>query len=87
VPSRLGYEAAFAAASVEFFVNLSKRRQRRLLDRSHELASDPFLAPDFRTTDTNGREISHLMADGFIFDYWVDHSAKKVIIIEIESIG
>lgn len=25
--------------------------------------------PDFRTTDASGREISHLMADGFIFDF------------------
>ena len=49
--NRLGYEAVFAASAVEFFVLLSKRRQRKLLDRAHELVADPFLVPDFRTTD------------------------------------
>jgi hypothetical protein len=86
VPSRLGYEAVFAAPSVEFFVNLSRRQQRRMLDRAHELAADPFLVPDFQTEDAAGRKISHLMADGFIFDFWVDHSARQIVIIEIASI-
>lgn len=83
---RLGYEAVFAASAVEFFVGLSKRRQRRLLDRVHELAADPFLVPDFRTVDASGREIFHLMTDGFIFDFWADHAIKQVIITEIDSV-
>jgi hypothetical protein len=41
-----------------------------MLDRAHELAADPFLVPDFQTEDAAGRKISHLMADGFIFDFW-----------------
>ena len=63
---------------------MSKRRQRKLLDRGHELAADPFLVPDFRTKDSAGREISHLMVDDFIFDFWVDHAAKQVVITEID---
>jgi hypothetical protein len=86
VASRLDYEAVFAASAVEFFVGLSKRRQRRLLDRAHELAADPFLVPDFRTGDSSGREISHLMVDDLIFDYWVDHAVKRVIITDIENV-
>src|ERR1700677_4717570 len=38
VPSRLRYEAVFAASAVEFSVGLSRRRQRKLLDRANELA-------------------------------------------------
>ncbi len=83
---RLGYEAVFTASAVEFFVGLSKRRQRKLLDRTHELAADPFLVPDFRTVDASGREIYHLMVDGFIFDYWVDHAVKQVILTEIDHV-
>jgi len=56
------------------------------LDRAQELAFDPFVVPDFRTHDATGREISHIMTDGFIFDYWVDHAVKQVIITEIEAI-
>lgn len=84
--SRTGYEAVLTASAVEFFVGLGKRRQRNLIDRAHELAADPFLVPDFRSVDTSGREISHLMVDGFIFDYWVDHAAKRVVITEIDNV-
>ena len=76
----------FAAPAVEFFVHLSKRRQRKLLDRAQELAADPFLAPDFRTTDAAGREILHLIAEEFIFDFWIDHAAKQVVITEIADV-
>jgi len=31
-------------------------------------------------------EISHLMTDGFIFEYWVDHAVKQVIITEIDNV-
>jgi hypothetical protein len=86
VASRFGYEVVFAAAAVEFFTGLSRRQQRRLLDRAHELADDPFLVPDFRSRDAAGREISHLMTDGFIFDFWVDHAVRRVVITLIENV-
>jgi hypothetical protein len=86
VANRSGYAAVFASAAVEFFAALTKRRQRKVLDRVHELAADPFLVPDFRSMDHSGREISHLMIDGFIFDFWVDHAVKQVIITAIDYV-
>ncbi len=84
MPSRLGYEIVFADAAVSFFISIPKRRQRRLLDRSQELAADPFLVADFQSKDGAGRDISHLIVDGFVFDYWVDHAAKQVIVTAID---
>lgn len=84
--SRVGYEAVFASAALEFFVSLGKRGQRKLLDRSHELAADPFLVPDFRSQDSTGRDISHFMVDGFVFDFWVDHAAKQVIVTNVDLV-
>jgi hypothetical protein len=81
-----GYSPVFTGAAVDFFVGLTKRRQRRLLDRVHELAADPFVMPDFRSTDDKGREILHLMSDGFIFDFWVDHAMKQVIVTAIDNV-
>jgi hypothetical protein len=86
VANRLGYEAVFAASAVEFFVLLSKRRQRKLLDRAHELVADPFLVPDFRTTDAAGREVFHLVSDEFIFEFWIDHAVNQVVITEIAEV-
>lgn len=77
------YRPVFADSSVAFFVSLSRRRQIRLLDRARELAADPFLVPDLTSTDADGRTISHLLTDGFVFDYWVDHAARIVAITDI----
>lgn len=84
--SRRGYEVIFAAVAVEFFVGLTKRNQRKVLDRAQELAADPFLVPDFQSQEAAGRTISHFMADGFVSDFWVDHAEKQVIVTEIEFV-
>lgn len=84
--SRLGYDAIFASAAVEFFAGQTKRRQRKILDRDHELAADPFLVPDLRSADSTGREIFQFMSDDFIFDYWVDHAVKQVVVTSIDYV-
>ncbi len=81
-----GYETVFGEATVSFFVSLPKRKQRKLLDSAQKLAADPFVVPDFHSVDSTGRETSQLMADGYIFDFWVDHAVKQVIIIEISHV-
>jgi hypothetical protein len=55
------------------------------MDRAGELARDPFVSPDFIWTDEDQREISHLLIDGFLFSYRVDHAVKTVMIVEIED--
>jgi hypothetical protein len=79
------YRPIFSDSAVSFFVSLSRRKQWKLLDRAQELASDPFLIPDFRAADDEGREISHVLVDGFLFTYWVDHSSSVVMIVEIDD--
>ena len=71
--------------AAEFILSLSKRRQRVVMDRAHELARDPFLESDYRLEDSDGRMVEHLLIDGFVFSYWVDHAAKLVMIAEIED--
>ncbi len=84
--SRSGYELVLASAAVDFFAGQSKRRQRKILDRVNELAADPFLVPDILSTDSTGRDISQFMSDEFIFDYWVDHAVKQVIVTDIDYV-
>ena len=55
------------------------------MDRAYELARDPFLESDYRITDATGRVIEHLLLDGVVFSYWVDHPTKLVMITEIED--
>lgn len=86
MPSRSPYGLVLASAAVEFFAGQNKRRQRKLLDRIHELAADPFLVPDIYSTDSTGREIFQFMSDEFIFDYWVDHAVKQVIVTDIDYV-
>ncbi len=81
----LGYKPFYADSVVAHFSQLTKRKRRRFLDCTSELAADPFLAPDEHSTDHEGREISHISVDGFIITYWVDHAAKLVMIIESDE--
>ena len=79
------YRPVFSDSAVAFFTTLSRRRQRKLLDRARELAADPFVVPDLRRMDDDGREIGDLLIDNFLFSYWVDHAAKAVMVVEIED--
>lgn len=79
------YRPGFSDRAVAFFVALPRRRQRVLLDRAHELAADPFMPPDFKSVDADGREISHIVVDDFAFGYWVDHPIRLVMILEVED--
>jgi hypothetical protein len=76
----------FTAAAVEFFMVQPKRRRRKLLDRAHALAADPFVVPDFRSVDAAGREVSQIVSDDFIFDFWIDEATRQVIITAIDNV-
>jgi len=79
------YRPSFSDLATESILSLPKRRQRRVMDRAYELARYPFLESDYRLVDANGRTIDHLLVDGVVFSYWVDHPAKLVMITEIED--
>lgn len=79
------YRPIFSDSAVDLFVTLPRRRQRKLLARARELGSDPFVTPDLRRVDDEGREIGDILIDDFLFSYWVDHAGKIVMIVEIED--
>lgn len=79
------YRPVFSDSAVAFFISLARRQQRILLDRAHELAADPFLAPDFRETDAEGRDLGHVVVGDFVFTYWVDHAARQVMITDVDG--
>jgi len=81
------YHPYFSGVAVAFFAALPRRQQRKVLDRAHELAADPFLVPDDQSQDADQRMVSPLLTEGFIFDYWVDHAVRKVMITDIEKAG
>jgi hypothetical protein len=66
-------------------ISQPKRRQQRLIDLAVKLANNPFLRSDYSISDESGREIEHLLADDFVFAYWVDHASKEVRITDIED--
>ncbi len=78
------YAPVFAEQTLEFFVGLTKRRQRKLLNHISAISRDPFLSPDFTSTDALGRPINHLIADEFIMDYWLDHAVKQIVFTTID---
>ncbi len=79
------YCPSFSDLATEFILSLPKRRQRSVMDRAYELARYPFLESDYRLTDSDGRTIDHLLVDGVVFSFWVDHASILVMITEIED--
>jgi hypothetical protein len=79
------YRPVFSDSAVGFFATLSRRRQRKLLDRARELAADPSVVPDLRRVDEDGREIGDILIDDFLFSFWVDHRVNVVMIVDIED--
>lgn len=80
----MAYEPKFSRSALEFFSSLSARKQQKLIDRADQLAADPFVVADFRFTDDDGRTVCVILADEFLFTFWVDHPAKRVLITDIE---
>lgn len=56
-----------------------------MLDLCRTLAHNPFVGSDYVVTDSSGHTVEHLLTEGFILAYWVDHAAKTVMIVEVDS--
>ena len=83
MPASGGYSAHLASDAVAFVVASSKSEQRKILDLADRLAEHPFNVGDYQSTDASGRMIETLLADRYLFTFWVDHAAKEVRITEI----
>lgn len=49
------------------------------------VAGDPFVVPNLRRSDEEGREIGDLLIDDFLFNFCVDHAAKVMTIVEVDD--
>ena len=79
------YRPRFTDRATEFILSLPKRRQRQVMAQARQLARYPFVESDYRLPDDDGRKIDHLLVDGLVFSYWVDHADRLVLITEIED--
>jgi len=52
---------------------------------AQQLAWDPGVVSDYRIKDEVGRDLDHLLVDGFVITYWIDHAAKMVMVLEIDD--
>ena len=80
------YRAVYSESAAEFILTLPKRRQRKLVDTCTRLARHPLITSDYVVKDESGREIEHLMVDGFVIAYWVDAPVKLVMIVEVDDV-
>lgn len=80
------YRPFYSDLVAEFIINLSRRKQRKLVDLCNQLASNPFIKSDYSMRDADGRDIEHLLIDGFVIAYWVDHPVCLVMITEVDDV-
>ena len=79
------YAPCFSDLATEFILNLPKRRQRRAVDCAYTLARRPTAVSDYIMLDSAGHKVEHLLTEGFIFAYWIDHAHRLVMITEIDD--
>ena len=79
------FKLIFEEDAGEYILAQTKRRQRRLMDICYTLAAEPFAVPDYILPDANGRDVSHVLTEGYLIGYWVDFPVKRVVIAEIEA--
>jgi hypothetical protein len=80
------YRPFYSDLVAEFILTLSKSRQRRLVNTCNQLAKNPFIESDYRIRDSEGQDIEHILANGFLIAYWVDHPVCLVMIVDVDDI-
>ena len=80
------FRVVFEEEAAEFLAALTRRKSRRLLDIARTLADHPFGSPDYVLPDADGRDIFHVLTEGYVISYWVDAPVKRVVIVEIEPV-
>ncbi len=80
------YQAVYSEAVAEFILSLTKRRQRKLVDTCMKLARHPMITADYIVKDADGREIEHLLAEGFVIAYWLDVPVRQLMIVEVDDV-
>ncbi|HXC01724.1 MAG TPA: hypothetical protein VNU49_03665 [Opitutaceae bacterium] len=79
------YRPNFSDLAAELILSLPRKRQKKVMGCAYELARYPFIGSDYTVVDADGRAIEHLLIDGFVFSFWVDHAVQLVMITEIDD--
>ncbi len=78
------FRVVYEEEASEFVIAQAKSRRRKLMDIGYTIAESPFAESDYVLTDADGRSIHHIETEGYVFSYWVDAPAKRIVIVEVE---
>lgn len=81
-----GYGLSYSDQAVETITSLARRRRNLVLDRARLIARYPHLRSDYVVLDPAGREHHHILVDGFVIAYLIDHADRAVRITEITDV-
>ena len=82
---RSAYRLVFAEGIAEFLLQQPKRRQRQIIDIVRKLAEQPLIRSDYSLPDDVGRHIEHILINGYVIAYWLDHAVSEIRITDIED--
>lgn len=80
------YSSVLSREAVAFVVSLPKRKQIKVLDLADRIALSPEMISDVTQYDSVGRPIQSVLIDGFLFNYWIDHTSRDVRMTEIHEV-
>ena len=86
MPEPRGYGLSYSDEAVDTVTGLARRRQRLAMEQARAIARYPATRSDYIVRDASGRDHHHILVDGFVFAYLIDHADRIVTIIEITDV-
>lgn len=80
------YSYAVGDEAVHAFALLSAKRRAKLLRFFDRVTHDPFQSGDYSEAGATGRVYELKLIDDVLVSWWVDHAAREIRIVRIESV-
>src|SRR5437868_1927696 len=80
------FEPVLSRKASSYFLTLTKRKQRRLLELLYRLAAYSGQLGDYESLDEAGRKVQHLQAGQLVVSFWADDSVRELRITDIEEL-
>ncbi|MDI1250472.1 MAG: hypothetical protein PSV13_16550 [Lacunisphaera sp.] len=81
-----GYAYALGEEAVRAFTSLPSNQRSQLLRAFDSLTRLPHQKGDYREAGASGRIYEIKLIDETLVTWWIDHAAKEVRIVRVESV-
>jgi hypothetical protein len=86
MPSPQAYDPVLNGKAAAFLANLSKAKQRKVIELAFGLAEHASQIGDYTTQDDVGRRLENILLGEWHFTFWAGHAARDFRITDIAEV-